>query len=149
MSKTINLARKIATTIVVALAFARAFAQDASSPAHLVWQDVAPIYERFDEIKPTLVNHGQKSVFLSRLYPNGSAQLQRRNEATGDWESGAWGNTCDPVSHATIPIEIKPRTEKTMQVDWQLSTDDWDKPNALLSAARVGKSPSQGVQVRS
>lgn len=100
-----NFARKTWTILFAAMALARAVAQDASSPANLVWQDVAPVYERFDQIKPVLVNNGQVSVFLSRLYPNISAHLQRLSEATGDWESGEWSISCGNVSQATVPIE--------------------------------------------
>ena len=134
MSETTNSARKIATTIFVALTLARAVAQDASSPAHLVWQDVAPGYERFDEMEPMLVNNGQEPVFLTRLYPNRFAQLQGLSDAIGEWEIGAWSNTCATVSHASIPVEIKPRAEKKIQVDWQLSADDCNKPRHLVIA---------------
>ena len=65
-------------------------------------------------------------------------------EATGDWESGAWGITCGTVSDATIPIEIKPRTEKTIQVYWQLSTDDWDKPKRFVVGGSREEKPIAG-----
>ena len=127
------------------LALVRAFAQDASPPANLVWQDVAPTYKSFDEIKPVLVNNGQESVFLSRLYPNGSAHLQRLSEATGDWESGEWSITCGNVSRATVPIEIKRRTERTIRVYWQLSTDDWDKPKHFVVGGLHRERPIEGM----
>ena len=82
------------------------FAQEStSSPARLEIRGLASKYGGFQEIKPTLVNNGAASVYLSRFWPNGSAQLQRFNDANGQWESGAWGITCATVANATEPIE--------------------------------------------
>jgi hypothetical protein len=78
------------------------------------------------------VNEGKESVFLSRIYPHGSAQLYRFNEGTRKWEAGFWGIGCGVVNDATIPIEIKPQTERGIVVYWQLSTDDWDNPKRFV-----------------
>jgi hypothetical protein len=140
-----NLAIKFKPVILAALALACAVAQDASQwPANLVWQDVSSTYKRFDEITPVLVNNGEKSVFLSRLWPNGSAHLQRLSEATGDWEAGDWSGSCASVSQATVPIEIKPRTERKIYVYWQLSTDDWDKPKHFIVGGSREERPIEG-----
>ena len=120
---------KLKGLIFLAIGLASSYAQDASqSPAVLVWQNVSARYKSFAEIKPVLVNSGQKSIFLSRIWPHGSAQLERLSEATGNWESGHWSGGCGTVSNAAVPIEIKPRAERRINVYWQLSTDDWDKP---------------------
>jgi hypothetical protein len=89
----------------------------------LQWVDLSATYSRFEDIKPKLINKGKVSVFLSRLYPDGSARLQRFNSETGRWEPGEWSITCGVVSQATVPIEIKPNSEREIQVYWQLSTD--------------------------
>jgi hypothetical protein len=120
--------------IFLALGLASSFAQDSSEPpAVLAWQNVASHYQRFDQISPLLVNSGQKSIFLSRIWPHGSAQLERLSEETGIWEPGEWSGGCGVVSKATVPIEIKPRTERAIDVYWQLSTDDWDKPTHFVA----------------
>jgi hypothetical protein len=102
------------------------------SPAILEWQDVSTRYRGFDEIKPVLVNRGKQSVFLSRIWPHGSGQLERLNESTGNWEAGDWRGGCGSVSKPTIPIEVKPGAERLIRVYWQLSTDDWDKPKHFV-----------------
>jgi hypothetical protein len=130
--------------IFLGLSLASSLAQDElPSPAILEWQDVAPGYKSFDEIKPVLVNGGQKSIFLSRIWPHGSAQLERLSEETGVWESGEWSGGCGTVSKATVPIEIKPRTERAIDVYSQLSMDDWDKPTHFVAATRAER-PVEG-----
>jgi hypothetical protein len=127
------------------LGLASAFAQDAlESPAILAWQNVSSQYKSFDEVRPLLVNNGQKSIFLSRIYPHGSAQLERLSEATGNWESGHWSGGCGVVSKATVPIEIKPRAEREIQVYWQLSTDDWDHPKHFVAGSSYEERPIEG-----
>jgi hypothetical protein len=131
--------------VLIALGVASSFAQDASqSPAILAWQDVSSQYKSFDEIKPVLVNNGQKSIFLSRIWPHGSAQLERLSEETGNWESGEWSGGCGTVAQATIPIEIKPRAERRIHVYWQLSTDDWDKPGHFVVSGSREERPIEG-----
>jgi hypothetical protein len=121
------------------------FAQDASqSPATLRWKHVSSHYMSFDEIKPVLVNEGKESVFLSRIWPHGSAQLQRFSVSTGEWETGDWGIGCGTVKDPTIPIEIKPQTERSVQVYWQLSTDVWDNPKHFVVGDSLGKRQREG-----
>jgi len=127
----------------VILALGSLSAQDAR-PAILAWQNVYSRYASFKEIKPTLVNNGQRSVFLSRIWPHGSAQLERLNEATGNWESGSWSGGCGTVSKAIVPIEIKPRAERKVQVYWQLSADDWDNPKHFEVETAREERPIEG-----
>lgn len=136
---------RLRTLLFLALGLASAFAQDASeSPVILVWQNVSSQYKSFDGIRPALVNNGEKSIFLSRTYPNGSAQLERLSEATGDWESGHWSDACGVVSKATVPIEISARAEREIQVYWQLSTDDWDHPKHFVVGGLYEERPIEG-----
>lgn len=119
--------------------------QDApQSPAILIWKDVSSRYRGFDQIKPVLVNKGGESVFLSRIWPHGFAQLQRLNETTGKWESGDWGIGCGTVKDPTTPIEIKAHTERAIHVYWQLSADDWNEPNHFVIADSLEKRPLGG-----
>jgi len=101
--------------------------------ANLEWTNVSGTYRTFSEIKPKLVNTGDKAIYLSRLYPDSSAHLQRLNEENGEWESGEWSITCGVVANAGVPIEIKPKAERDIQVFWQLSTDDWDFPKHFVA----------------
>ncbi len=59
-------------------------AQEIAPTASIRWTHVLPRYRSFDEIKPTLVNEGRASIFLSRLYPNGFARLERSNGPLAD-----------------------------------------------------------------
>ena len=112
-------------------------AQQAKSPASLRWANVSPKYRSFEQIKPKLLNSSEVSVFLSRLWPDGNARLERFNENTQEWESGDWGITCGVVLKATVPIEIKPHSQREIQVYWQLSTDKWENPqHFVLSQSR-------------
>jgi hypothetical protein len=137
---------RLQVLIFLALGLAGAFAQDPSpSPAVLVWQNVSSRYKSFAEIKPVLVNSSEKSIFLSRVWPHGSAQLERLSEATGNWESGHWSGGCGSVSKATIPIEIKPRAERKIYVYWQLSTDDGEKPKHFEVGSSSEERPIRGT----
>ena len=120
--------------VLMLLSLASSFAQNSSdSLAKLRWRDTSPEYKTFSEIHAVLVNDGRESVFLSRIYPHGYAQLERLNEKTGEWEDGAWGISCGTVQDATIPIEVPPQSERKIGVYWQLSTDDWDKPKHFVT----------------
>jgi hypothetical protein len=119
--------------ILMLLGSAGALAQDApQSPATLIWKHVFSQYKSMDEIKPVLANDGGHSVFLSRIWPDGSAQLQRFNDTSGKWEFGYWGIRCGTVSQPDVPIEIQSKTERDIHVYWQLSTDDWDNPKHFV-----------------
>src|SRR5262245_39691775 len=110
--------------VLMLLSFTGAFAQtEAPITSTLRWENVSSQYMSFGQIKPALINEGNESIFLSRIWPHGSAQLYRFNKATGEWEAGNWGIGCGAVKDATIPIEIKPKTEREILVYWQLSTD--------------------------
>ena len=114
------------------------------SPATLTWKHVSTRYKSFNEIKPVLVNEGKQSVFLSRIYPDGSAQLERFNESTGKWESGEWGIRCATVQQPNVPIEIPSKTERSVEVYWQLSTEDWDNPTHFVVETSSEKRPLEG-----
>ena len=127
------------------LSFTGAFAQtDTPISTALKWNNVSSQYKSFDQIKPVLVNEGKESIFLSRIWPHGFAQLSRFNEATRKWEAGAWGTGCGAVKDPTIPIEIKPQTERGIEIYWQLSTDDWDKPKRFVVYDSLEERPLKG-----
>jgi len=126
-----NLMKSLVTLALIAATCA-SLAQEGKSAASPRWANVSSNYRRFEEIKPKFVNSGEVSIFLSRLWPNGAAQLERFNQDTGEWESGDWGITCGTVAQATVPIEIKPHSEQEIQVYWQLSTDKWENPQHFV-----------------
>jgi hypothetical protein len=131
--------------VLIVLGAIVSLAQNASlSPSTLRWKNVSSRYMSFNEIRPVLVNDGKESVFLSRIWPHGSAQLQRFNVATGEWETGDWGIGCGTVKDPTIPIEIKPQTERRVHVYWQLSSDDWNSPKHFVVGNSLGKRPREG-----
>lgn len=124
---------RILSPLLLLLTVCGLFAQSqATSNVKMEWRNVLGTYSTFQEIKPRLVNTGGNSIFLSRLYPDSSAHLQRYNETKEEWESGAWSITCGVVAESTIPIEIKPKEESEIVVSWQLSTDDWDAPKHFV-----------------
>ena len=43
-----------------------------------------------------------------------------------------WGITCGTVAQNTVPIEIKPHSERHIQLYWQLSTDKWENPQHFV-----------------
>jgi hypothetical protein len=135
--------KSLVTLAFVAVACA-CLAQQGKSPASVRWGNVSPKYHRFDEIKPRILNSSEVSIFLSRLWPDGRARLERFNQDTGEWESGDWGITCGTVAHATVPIEIKPHSEKDIQVYWQLSTDKWENPQHFVVFHSLEKRPLGG-----
>ncbi len=110
----------------------------------LQWANMSSRYRDFEEIKPTLINKGDVSIFLSRLYPNGSAQLERYNPDSGQWEPGAWGITCGNVAQPTVPIEIAPHSQQQIHVYWQLSTDRWENPRHFVAWRSLQERPLDG-----
>lgn len=112
--------------------------------ASIQWVNVSATYRRFEDIKPKLMNNGKVSVFLSRLYPDASARLQRLNTEDDRWEPGGWSITCGVVAKATVPIEIKPNSEREIQVYWQLSTDRWENPRRFVVADALQERPLDG-----
>lgn len=118
--------------------------QESKAAASLRWENVSSGYHRFEDIKPKLVNNGDVSIFLSRLWPDGFAQLERFNQDTGDWETGEWGIRCGTVAQPTVPIEIKPHSQQGIQVYWQLSTDKWEKPKHFVLYHSLEKRALEG-----
>ena len=119
-------------------------AQAAHPAASLQWANVRSTYHRFEEIKPRLVNKGKSSIFLSRLWPNGSSQLERLNPESGQWEPGEWGITCGTVAQATVPVEVKQSSQRGIHVYWQLSTDKWEKPEHFVPFHSTQQRPLEG-----
>jgi hypothetical protein len=101
-------------------------------------------YKILKEIKPVLANEGRRSVFLSRIWPDSSAQLQRFNETSGKWEFGNWGIRCGTVAKPDVPIEIQSRTKRNIHVYWQLSTDGWDNPKHFVVQGSTEQRSLQG-----
>jgi hypothetical protein len=110
----------------------------------LAWKQLHSHYRRFDEIKPVLANKGGKPIYLSRLWPDGYAQLERFNETTKEWEVGSWGIRCGTVSHPTIPMEVSASGERKIDVYWQLSSDDWSKPKHFVVLDSLANRPLAG-----
>ena len=120
-------------------------AQDShQTEAALTWKHVSATYRNLDEIKPTVVNEGKRSIYLSRIWPDGSAQLQRFNEESGKWEFGHWGIRCGTVAQPGVPIEIQSRAERDIHVHWQASTDDWDNPKHFVVQGSTEQRSLQG-----
>ena len=135
--------KRLVTVVFVALASAL-LGQEAKSAASLEWANVSSGYHRFEDLKPELVNKGEVSIFLSRLWPDGSAQLERFNQETGNWETGEWGITCGTVAQPTVPIEIKPQSQNEIHVYWQLSTDKWENPKYFVLFHSLERRPLEG-----
>src|SRR5260221_6522391 len=97
--------------LIIALLLVSNIAPGRTAPAQtqrIIWKNIAPTYKTFAEIKPVLINLGTRSIFLSRIYPYGYAQLERYYEPTGKWERGSCGIERCAVAQAMDPIEIKP-----------------------------------------
>jgi hypothetical protein len=138
-----EIVKPLLTLIVVAIASA-SLGQQVKSTASLQWANVNSGYHRFEEIKPQLVNKGDFSIFLSRLWPDGSAHLERFNQDGGNWETGEWGITCGTVAQPTVPIEIKPHSQQDIHVYWQLSTDKWENPKHFILFHSLEQRPLEG-----
>ena len=132
--------KALVTVVLVALASA-SLGQEAKSAASLQWANVSSGYHRFEDIQPKLVNNGGTSIFLSRLWPDGSARLQRFNQDIGNWETGEWGITCGSVAQPTVPIEIKPHSQQKTRVYWQLSTDNGTLAALINDACSLPSAP--------
>jgi len=115
-----------------------------AASASLQWMNVSSSYHRFEEIKPKLINKGEASIFLSRLWPDGSARLERFNQVSRQWEPGSWGTICGVVAQPTVPIEIKPKSEEEIHVYWQLSADKWDNPEHFVVSDPYEQRPLEG-----
>ena len=118
--------------------------QEAKPAVSLQWANVFSSYRRFEKIKPRLVNKGEISIFLSRLWPDGSARLERFNQDSGQWEPGSWGTACGVVAQAAVPIEIKPKSEQEIHVYWQLSTDKWENLQHFVVFDSLQQRPLDG-----
>lgn len=122
-----------------------AYAQEtAQSPETLSWKNAASQYRSLQAIKPSVENVRNSPVFLSRIWPDGSAQLQRLNDETNEWEFGAWGIRCGTVRRPFTPIEIPAHGERKIDVFWQRSTDDWNSPRHFVVFQSTEKRPLKG-----
>jgi hypothetical protein len=97
--------------------------------AELHWRNIAATYKSFADVKPTLVNLGDRTVYLSRVYP--FARLLRFNPESKRWEIGNQGFVCGTVPDESVPIAIEATAERNISVDWwNASTgDDESNPN--------------------
>lgn len=118
--------------------------QDRKVVHDLDWTNIRPQYKAFADINPILVNRELKSIYLSRIYPNGYAQLQRFDETSGKWELGEWSISCGTVAEATVPIEIKSGESRAIEVYWKVSMDDWDNPRFFVLRDHETKRPPNG-----
>ena len=73
-----------------------------------VFKGLLQKYRNFRDIKPTLENPGDRSVFLSSFYPQAAAQHYRYNDQMKRWEAGKWTRYCASQSGVGKPIELKP-----------------------------------------
>ena len=135
--------RAVATAILFVLAVP-VYPQETRSTASISWSNVSSTYHRFEDIKPRLANAGTVSVFLSRSWPSGSAQMERLNNDSNEWEPGAWGITCSVASEPNEPIEIKPGSQRDTKVCWQPSTDRWEDPQHFVVADSRQQRPLDG-----
>jgi hypothetical protein len=109
-----------------------------------VWKNLAAEYRNFDEIKPRILNKNGQSIFLSRLYPLYQVHLERFNEAAEIWEPGAMGIVCGTVEKPNEPFEIGADREFPVEVDWELSTDDFKEPKWFVIKDHDNKRPLIG-----
>jgi len=117
--------------IFIAFTFLLAFAVCVSAQidsSKVFWKNVEAKYKKFNEIKPILVNQSDKSIFLYKIYPYWNAHLQRFNEESQRWEIGGKGIGCATVEKPLEPIEIKPNEERQIELAWESSTDNFEKP---------------------
>lgn len=126
-TRSLGYARTLAVAVILCVLPA-----SGADPPPLEWRGVTARYARFDQISPMIVNKSDTSVFFSRIWPHGSAQLERFDERSGKWERGRWSIACGTVSDATVPIELPGRAERQVSVFWQLSADDWDSPKRFV-----------------
>jgi hypothetical protein len=119
--------------------------QNTSSGAKGIdWGNILHQYDRFDQIKPNLVNQSGQSIYLGRLYPDAFPRLARFDEASGKWELGEWSIRCGNVDKPTEPIEIKSGESFALSVSWQLSMDDWDHPKFFVAKDHETQRPLNG-----
>lgn len=109
-------------------------AQGPASPPVPTITGISASYHSFAEIKITLQNTASTSIFLSRIWPT-AGRLQRMNHATGNWETGRWPIRCGTVADALKPIEIKPGTARGVDLEWDMSVDDADRPQRFITAS--------------
>lgn len=117
--------------IFIIFIFLSAFAFQVSAQDEkpkIFWKNIETKYKKFSYIKPILVNQLDKSIYLYKIYPYWNAHLQRFNDQTKNWEIGGKGIGCATVSKPLEPIEIKPNEEREVELAWELSTDNFEKP---------------------
>lgn len=118
---------KIFIIFTIVLAFVLQVSAQSDS-SKIFFKNVGKKYKKFSEIKPVLVNQSDKSVYLYKIYPYWNAHLQRFNEETQKWETGGKGIGCGTIANPLEPIEIKPNEEREVELAWELSTDNFEKP---------------------
>jgi len=124
-------------------------AQDDGVLHALRWKGISPQYEHFDHIRPVLVNPGNRSVFLSPIWPYGAARLQRFNGTDENWESGEWSKTLLSRSRGPrIPSgqykcsgNSQPTTGRSRAISWRLSREPFPLEGRHRLLLRYSLSP--------
>jgi len=119
-----------------------AFVTSASTASHqtklkekhrLQFANLLTYYTDFADLKPLLINYGDKSIYLSSFHPQAAARLVRFNDESTEWEYGEWTRSCGSVANVTKPIEVFPGTGFEPRILWGYSMDNWDKPTAFVT----------------
>lgn len=118
-----------------------AFAQMSPVANSVYFTNIEAEYKSFAEIQPILVNNSGQAIHLKFLYPNG-AKLKRLNEETGEWELGGTGIGCGTGAK---PVEIAAGESPKIVLDWEMSTDDFEKPKFFELQDRETHRPLRGT----
>jgi len=126
----------VATPVLMSAPFA-----SETTPAELRFELLAASYRSVAEIRPTLVNSGARSLFLTRTYPLAGASLERWDDVLGEWQSGTAAMGCGTAADPDKPLEIKPGNRYTTFV--------WDgpierRPEGLVFALGLASRPLRG-----
>ena len=74
-----------ALVLMISLSAVPAFTQSKLKEKHrLEFTNLLTHYSDFADIKPLLINNGDKSIFLSSFHPQAAARLVRLNNESGE-----------------------------------------------------------------
>jgi hypothetical protein len=113
-------------------------------PPPLIWQNPQHHYKTFDEVKPVIANNGPNSIFLSSLFSDGYAQLQRLNEKTNQYEVGRWTPVNATSGHRAEALEIRPQTQQLVDLNWKISVDNPRNPTHFIVDKTGAQRPIPG-----
>ncbi|MEJ7709058.1 MAG: hypothetical protein WKF84_04185 [Pyrinomonadaceae bacterium] len=105
-----------------------------SSPPILL--DVRPEYRSFGEVEPSIWNGCNSPIYLNRV-AFGQARLLRFNEVTGKWEAGNWMSL--PWLDGETPLVVHPGEIYKLEVGWQTSVDQRQRPKLFVLANQISK----------